>query len=440
MTTSENTMKRFMTVALVTGLTLLMAGQAFATRTRINSLSGQEKGYTIKDQSNIFVFPQTMVEYGNQVDIDAVSGSRYGTMNVRYSLTDDAVLLLFGHSSPWVPVVHKGTLGGVDQNQKPIAGVNAASVSGFAQKAIDPTNHQFGIGFGTRIGEAARIGGTFSMGGNNRTRDGNWTHDNTWIDLDVGFGLDIGETDSLELGLSIGIGSFTNVESSERYVGAGLFNIGLLARGVFSVHQIASIVPYLGFIYDGRAIEHQPTNACGGQPQDCASLKGNTANTDVRLGTDLAIRPAEGVLVQPGIGLTIQSAVGEGNLTPTANSPILTQEESVFITPHYGFAAEAAVFDWLLLRVGARQSIVVSNNTNTIPPPAGGVPPGTPPPSNERHWSDVVNTVTTGFGIQMRGWTLDLNVNPSFFNNNVFAISGVATSPFAVDFAMVYDW
>lgn len=433
-------MKRFATIALVAALTLLMAGQAFATRTRTNSLSGQEKAFTVKDQANIFVFPQRMVEYGNQVDVDATNGNKYGTMNVRYSLTDDAVLLLFGQRSPWVPVVHRATLGGVDKDQQPVAGVNAASVSGFAQKAVDPTNHQFGIGFGTRVGEGARLGGTFSLGGNNRTRDGNWTHDNTWIDFDVGFGLDIGETDSLDLGLSIGIGAFSNIESSERYVSAGLFNIGLLAKGEFSVHQIASIVPYLQFIYDGRAIEHQPTNACLGQPQDCAALKGNTANTDVRLGADLAIKPAEGVLVQPGLGLRIQSAVGEGNETKTANAPILTQEESVFVTPYYGFAAEAAAFDWLLLRVGARQSIILSNNTNTIPPPAGGVPPGESPPSNERHWSDVVNTVTAGFGIQLRGWTIDLNINPSFFNNGVFAVTGAATNPFAVDFAIVYDW
>ena len=79
----------------------LIATPAFATQTRINSLSGGEKSITVRDQANIWALPQFLPTYGNQVDVDGTVGAKYGTMSVRYSLTDDAVLLLYGASSPW---------------------------------------------------------------------------------------------------------------------------------------------------------------------------------------------------------------------------------------------------------------------------------------------------------------------------------------------------
>jgi len=440
-------MTRRTTSALVAALCLLVAAPALATQTRINSLSGNEKAFTVRDQANIYHLPQFLVDYGNQVDVDATAGGVYGRMNVRYSLTDDAVLLLYGIRSPWVPVVNAPTLGGVDAKGGAVPGVTAMGVSGMNTASygglnLDPTNHQFGLGFGMRVGEASRLGALFSIGGKNRTRDANLENHNTWINFVLGFGFDIGETDSLDLGLTLGLGMFTNVESAERYTADGLLNFGLMAKGEFSVHQIASIVPYLTLNFDSRGVFHQANNACApADPNDvqaCAALKGTTSVNDVRVGADLAIKPAEGVLVQPGLGLRFQSGFSEGNTVKQANAPLGTMEESQILTPYYGFGAEAAVFDWMVLRLAARQHIVRHDNASTIQNPPGTLPAAIQ--SNERHWSDVANVVTTGLGIQLRGWTIDLNVTPTFWNNGVFAINGAATTPFAIDFAMVYDW
>lgn len=461
-------MTRHTTYLLVAALCLLIAAPALATQTRINSLSANapgnigslsadertEKGFTIRDQANIYYLPQFMVAYGNQVDVDATVGSSYGRMNVRYSLTDDAVLLLFGVRSPWAPVVTKGALGGLNADPgsagtKPVGGVNVQGISAMTQSSyagsgLEPTNHQFGLGFGMKVGESSRLGAMMSIGGKNRTRDANLANSNTWLQFQFGFGFDIGETDSLDFGLGFGIGMFTNVESSDRYVSDGITTFGLMAKGEFSVHQIASIVPYLTLDFDNRGVVHNPMPACappGSDPttasQGCSALKGSIGMQDIRVGADLAIKPAEGVLVQPGMGLRFRGAFAQGNTTAVPNQQMATAEESQWIEPYYGFAAEAAVFDWMMLRLGARQHIISKNNASTAD--NSGKQPGDALDSNERHWSDVTNAVSTGIGIQLRGWTLDFNVTPTHFNNGISAISGTST-PFAVDFAMVYDW
>ncbi|HAN31800.1 MAG TPA: hypothetical protein DCQ06_09410, partial [Myxococcales bacterium] len=89
----------------------LFASPTLATQTRINSLSagGAEKAYTIRDQANIWLLPQFLPDHFNQVDVDNASGTAYGTMSVRYALTDDAVLLLYGARSPSGTVVQSAS-------------------------------------------------------------------------------------------------------------------------------------------------------------------------------------------------------------------------------------------------------------------------------------------------------------------------------------------
>jgi hypothetical protein len=83
------------------------------------------------------------------------------------------------------------------------------------------------------------------------------------------------------------------------------------------------------------------------------------------------------------------------------------------------------------LRLGARQQIVTTNIGNTAQSGA---------PSTEQHTSSVVNTVTTGMGFNLMGWDLDVNVNPSYFNNGVFAATGAPTLGWGVDWALLYRW
>lgn len=427
-------MKNLLKLAVVAALSLA-AVSASATDSRINGLSAgsvnltnggnggtglsfNEKSITIRDTANIYTFPQYLPTYKNSVDADAVQGASYGTMNIRYALSDDAVLLLYGKRSAWRPVTALNS----------VAGVNVPGVSGYGPTQ-DPTNHQFGIGFGMKAGESAKLGAHASIGGHNASS--NQPKNNTLFDLTAGLGLELSETNSLDFGLNLGFGSFNDVGSDAQilYQPNGIFNFGLNFKGEFQVHQIAKIVPYLNFRYDSRNVSHGPDQ----NPGDTETQQASLSMTSIMVGTDLAIQPVEGVLIQPGFGLGFATSAVSGTNASTfvgQQANIATVDNSSNrIIPYYGFAAEAKAFDWMMLRLGARQQIVMTNIGNTLPQG-----------SNETHSSAVVNTVTTGVGFHLMGWDLDVNMNPSFFNNGVFAATGNATGGWGVDWALLYRW
>lgn len=438
-------MKKLLTAALTTAVGVAFAGSALATETRINSLSAagglggafNEKSITIHDSSNVNTFPQYMVQYKNSVDVDNTAGTSYGSMNIRYALTDDPsppVLMLFGKRSPWQSVVNQKTIGGLTPSS--IAG----GIPGYDGAVADPTNQQFGIGFGMKVGEAVRLGATLSLGGNRHDKTGTMTNtgnqyddeeSNTWVDFNAGVGFDINEVNSLDFGLDIMAGSFTNSDNNNliRFASNGLFGIAFTAKGEFMVSQISKLVPFLRVNYDSRSIVHEARSDESGLGNE--AKQGTVNNTWLIFGTDLAIAPPnmEGVLIQPGVGFLYHGSTGNG--TPTAGGTSTdVQENSNNLMPWYGFAAEAKAFEWLFLRLGARQVISRTNINNTATTPA----------NNENHFSTVTNTVSTGFGIKLMGWDLDLNINPAFFNNGIQAVSGNATPGWAVDWALGYNW
>jgi len=434
-------MKKVLTIVVACALGVATAGQALATDSRINGLSAgganfgpngpnfNEKSVTIRDSANIYPMPQFMVTYKNSVDVDATNANVYGTMNVRYALSDDSVLLLFGKRSAWRPVAKVQSIGGK----------NAATEAGFtAHDGLDPTNHQFGVGYGMKAGESLRLGTTLSLGGARADGDVNKQDNNYLLDLNFGLGLDLNETNNLDFALGFSFGGFTNVEGpQDRYLSdGGQFSFTLLAKGEFQVHQIAKMVPFFRLNYDGHGVAHFARQSEIGSGNE--AKRGHLRNTSINFGTDLAISPVEGVLIQPGLGLGIRLSGVDGNSAPGPQGSGIGErpvESSRQFLPYYGFAAEAKAFEWLVLRLGARQTIVRTDNDNTVV-----VPQGAPAQSNESKASSVNNTVSTGLGIKMMGWDLDVNMNPAFFNNGPFAVTGNATGGFGIDFALGYDW
>ena len=459
-------MKKLLTAALTAALGMAFAASALATETRINSLSAagglggafNEKTITIHDSTNINTFPQYMVNYKNSVDVDNTAGSTYGSMNIRYALSDDPappVLMLFGKRSPWQAVTNTSTIGGL--TPQGIAGgmagyssvIDPATGKATYSGPADPTNQQFGIGFGMKVGEAVRLGATLSIGGNRKDKPGVMTNtgnayddeeSNTWIDFNAGVGFDINEVNSLDFGLNVMAGTFTNTDNNNliRFASNGLYGIALTAKGEFMVSQISKIVPFLRVNYDSRSVVHQSRSDESGLGNE--SKQGTVSNLWFIMGTDLAIAPPnmEGVLIQPGIGFIYHGSNGNG--TPAAGGTATDiQENSNNLMPWYGFAAEAKAFEWLFLRLGARQVISRTNFNNTATTPA----------NNETHYSTVTNSVSTGLGIKLMGWDLDLNINPAFFNNGLAVVNGQPTgapagaapgASWAMDWALGYDW
>ncbi|MSP91177.1 MAG: hypothetical protein EXR79_05150 [Myxococcales bacterium] len=439
-------------LALAGALSFAVAIPVHATESRVNALSAgtpagvfNEKSVTLRDSANIYPLPQYMVTYKNSVDVDttavdaATVGGEYGTMNIRYALSDDSVLLLFGKKSPWRSV----------EGLKSIGGKDVIANSGYAPGVDDPTKHQFGIGFGMKGGESLRLGATLALGGHRNDGSGTAPIDensNTFIDFAAGIGFDVNETNNLDFGINLGLASINNRDAKgasnmqDRYIGDGAnLHFSLIGKGEFQVHQIAKLVPYLRFGYDGRGVAHVQRS------EDVQAQNGNDAkrahltHIAISLGSDLRIEPVEGVTVQPGLGLMWRQTVLNGNSLAGPPGSGITEkgvENSRQFLPYYGFAAEAKAFDWCVLRLGARQTIEKTDEDNTLP----AAQQGQPQPSNERHVSTVRNEVTTGVGIKMMGWDLDVNMKPDFFNNGIHAATGNPTGGWGLDWALGYDW
>lgn len=417
----------FRTVSAMAAAGSLLAMPAMATDSRINALSGgnleltptmgfNEKAITIDDTANIYHMPQFLPLYKNSVDSDATNGAKYGTMNVRYALSDEAVLLIYGKRSTWEPVVKSQSIGKLD----------AVKVGGFSDVAKDPTNHLVGLGFGMKAGESLRFGAHLSLAGNKAEGDGSFQNNNSLFTLGAGIGFDLNETNSLDFGIGLKSGSFTQTNDSKAvYESQGLIGFNLVGRGKFQVHQIARIVPFLAVGYDGRAVQQGAPFV----PQGAAAKFGRVINLAFNFGADLAIQPVTGVLIQPGFGVGVVQSGVNGNDDNQTSWDQETSNRNIF---HYGFAAEAKAFDWMVLRLGARQTVFQDN--------FGAVTKRDTKVSGEKHQSDVINKVTTGMGFNLMGWMLDVNVDPNYYNNGLFAATGNATSGWGVDWALHYAW
>lgn len=418
-------MKRILSAAATLALAAMVATPALATQTRINSLAGGQYQYTIRDSANTYVMPQFLANeaYKNSVDVDNVAGGGpYGIMNIRYALTDTAVLWLYGRQAGQDAVT----------TNQGLFGNSAASISGFGAPVgppVEPSNHQYGLGFGTKLGETSRLGVALDISARRADGAKGQTEDSTYkVGILAGMGFDIGAANSIDFALNVGFGSFTDLKpfgagSQEQYTPNGIFDFGLLFKGEFQMHDIAWLVPYVDLDYQGVGIAHT-SSAPGAQD---GGIFGDSSLFTIALGADLSIRPAEGITVQPGVGVMLMTSSVSGTNTGAQGSSVTFEGNQ--IAPYYGFAAEAAAFDWMVLRLGARQTVEMTNQNNTL----------SAPNTNEAHASTVVNTLNTGMGFALRGWTLDVNVNPQFFNNGVYAVTGTGGA-YGLDFALGYKW
>jgi len=401
-------MNRKITAALAALAVTVTGGAAFATQTRTNSLGGGEKEFTVRDEANVGHLPQLLVDHGNKVFTDASVGGSYGTMHINYKLSDTSVIQLYGASglknSFGIP--GKAALSGKGTGTLTGVSVQDTGVGYSPAGLADPTNHELGIGFATKFGAAARFGGNLNFYGNTKQGDDNNKNNNSFYRLGLGIGFDLSEKNSLDFGLGVGFGFIQQMDGTdEKYNHDGTLTFDLLGKGEFEVHTIAKIVPFLAIGYRNWGVK----NIKSGEGTD----KGSVSRISVALGSDLAITPSEGILIQPGVGLMY--------LTSSATGPDSTKVEdsNAIIFPYYGFAAEGKVFDWLVLRLGAKQ-IVSKISTNKTDK------------QTQAQQSMVDYILTTGFGIKAGSWTIDLNVNPLWFNNGPYLISGAGTGTPAV--------
>ncbi|MCC6619904.1 MAG: hypothetical protein IT385_01535 [Deltaproteobacteria bacterium] len=429
---------------------------ASATESRIHSMGGGVKLWTVEDESNIFDFPSLLTRWGNRVYIDnlqpGADGDELfpnGRFGFHYNLSDDTVLAFIGvHANSSTRGAGNGfniagnavnglsTLGVAFQASQATLGDGQQGTNEgmqFSGDAIGNTDFRYGIMFGTQLGASTRFGVMLNFAGDDGDVDspGDAEIDQgaMLFDLAIGLGVDLSGSE-LELSAGLELGFFDDARDEldagsgqpgdllEHFTGSH-FGLRINGRWTFDFFDQTKIVTYAQFAIGSQSVEL--SNALTPVPQGSWSGLGFT------LGADLRIEPFQDVVVSPGLGILIAQQTLEGRDIVDRDADLLLG------LPFYGIAVDLKLASWFDLRFGAQQFVSSLRQSQT----ANGT-------TVTGDAADVFTTFAWGFGLNLpvaeSTLALDFSINPAFFTNGPHVLTGNATGAFAFNAAARYNW
>lgn len=438
-------------VALPAAVAALSASPALASETRIDSMGGGVKLWTVEDEANIFDFPSLLVRWGNRVYVDRIEATTDdipgGHFGFHYNLSDETVLAFFGahiNSTTDGPAADGGVAGNsgyvgsgnlitggltLGNATGPIFGVGGDAVQAQGGAATS-AEYRYGIMFATQLGATTRFGLSLNVAGDNDDIDSpNNVQTDTGtllFDLGLGLGVDLSGSElELSAGLNIGL-----LESAADNPGTGVdledvwsgshFGLRLGGRWTFDFVNQSKIVAYTQFALASQDLEQVNTTAS-------PAPSGSYSQLSFILGADLRIEPFQGVIVSPGLGFYVAQQTLENPGTVIRDANLL------FGLPFYGIAVDLKLADWVALRFGAQQFVNMLRESQTT---AGS--------TNTHSTTDVITTFAWGLGFDIpvaeSALEIDLAMNPTFLNNGPNVLSGNTTGPFALNASLSYHW
>lgn len=401
--------KRLLTTALTAVLTCA-AVSASATESRIQSLGGGEKQFTVLDDRNIFHLPAELVKYGTWTAIE-IGAPGFTSFAIHYNFNPSVVLAVYGSSQDRAAV--NVNAGGVSVNQS----------SDAANKGLSGQLHKATVFMGFDLG-ATRLGAKLGIWGSKQstsTEDNDPDTDTGPLIINFGFGAGfaIGSSD-LDLGLDIVYGSPTDKGGGEDNSTGSEFGIGLLARLNVPFSGPHEIVPFLKL---DTAFANSELKADG-------SHKFTGTRFDLEAGIDIRLNLGDGIIVQPGVGLgNNHSGVsdddpnGDSDTTPTD-----TSFNDFFL--FYNVAVDVKITDWLDLRFGGSQRI----NFEKVNVDVGGNF------NNSTSKNYVDHKLATGVGFNLpAGFSIDIEVNKEWWKGGPYLLTGTARD-FGMNAALSKDW
>ncbi len=404
---------------LTAALAILVATPAAATQSRINSMGGGVKQFTVLDDRNIFVLPAELVKWGTWTGLE-IGGPGFTSFGIHYNFNPTTVLAIYGtnedKSSTTFGSSISGTLPGVSQ-----AGDADVGDAGRHHKLTTIFGVDLGttrLGFGLGIWADRTV--TFNDSGTETSNNGPLV-----MDINLGAGFALGSAD-LDLGLGFTYRAPTDVDQDADGDGVqssinSEIDIGLLGRLTVPFSGPHEIIAFLGVglaIGNGQLDQDDPTQHSG-------------LSYLITLGTDVRLNLADGIIVQPGIGV----AFGGATVTQTpasSDDPIQDFKESLMAIPFYNVAVDVKVFDWLDIRFGGSQSVVFNRNESLTDGSSNGGASS----------SDVVHSIATGVGINLpAGVSIDIEVSTGWWKNGPQILTGGSNAgEFGLNAALHKDW
>lgn len=430
-------MMRRMLACLVAVALLGMATAAFATDTRLQSMGGGHKYYTIEDEAGVLLFPSSLVLFPNTVYVEGgfgwpaddelgntEPGIRGGTTaaNVPYNAAggihlgfgENAVLGVYASSLS--RNVSFNSLGWALASWNETSGIPGDQMDG--DTSIRNADHKGTILYGHRIGKA-RIGALVSIWGDSykvlAPETAKIERGGLWFEGRLGVGFDFGARNSADIALGFNYGSFKDdlvptagtTALSTRLKADAAWGLALDART--KVEAFGNfVVPYLALDFGGDGTKWNEQTA------DAPSVTGSTFA--LAAGVDFLITPLENFHIVPGVGLGYGTNVLKGGET--------VRNDSDLVIPYYGVGLDARVVKWFALRFGISQAVVFSKREGV---------------ATDVRSHDVVTRLRTGFGLEFGNVTMDFLLDPTFWTGGPSALFDSGDN-LAAQFALKATW
>ncbi len=380
---------------------LLFEISAFASNTRTRSMG--DVGLILRDHSNIWLFPSTMVRYRNLAILE-LGGQR----ELIYYLPAQAGFDPSGG----------GLIGFGASNRHVIGGFVGESSERLPFAPFDPItgqplamNRRSDLFYGMK--NASTSWGwqlTYASGGHQSSSTFGGTTSNSETSARL-IGLALGLThSSIKNGIfdatlryenhSFEVTSGSSVNVSSR----GGHHIDLLSRWTKALNARVEIVPLLGFAIgsDGRDLGQ----GIGSQSED---LK----QSWIFAGTGFNFRPDSNNVFSLGLSLLRDQETTTTDMGSSATK--LTQ--TTWRLPFVFGGVETTLFKWLQARFGFQKSLQsVSRKTRTIGLSSNN--------ESEDKRSEGPFELTFGLGIHYRNLTVDFSLDPDYFKRGVYVLSG----------------
>jgi hypothetical protein len=368
---------------IVLTLILVIAFSAFATDTRVMTLGGVN--HFVKDNANIFLYPQSINFYRSMVVGEVMYGdlSRIGG---HYNFGDD-----------------KGVVG-IYIDKVGMMKADYMPNMGDTDYTID---NRLNLYYGRHLGDVP-FGFMFSMYGDSyvvEDNDADQTEEKT-SHMDLGLGVSLMEN-KLDLAASVGFSGYTYLDAGGNDVNEpeSHMKISFDARYWYEFDDNCTFVPYLGFNMwnSGYKVD---------------DYKMTWAGNDINLGVGVNLYPDDDILLLFDLGFEMWNETTE----ETDNADIT---EGYFTLPYYRVGLEGYVFKWWTVRLGAgkfweKMNMEVADYQNEV-------------------YGYATTNTYIGSGFHFGNLTFDVWMDPGFFNRGPNFVSGY-DGDLAMWTSVLYCW
>jgi len=404
---------------------LVAYGASFATLTKTLTMGNANN--IVHDDGNIWLYPSTFYNYPD-LAIGEFASDNFYDFGIHYK---------FGEESPVMLGVYFTTRQPFDLPDRPFSwnvldDIGAATPASTGPNRIP--NRRIDLFFGYMMGQnpvglhldyisCSRKQEFDSIPGAPDTPAQKIEESISNLGLDLGVTMMQGDAD---LAAGINLLSFTDKNSLGNDENKPSGNMGFYIMGRFfhSMNPKVTVVPHAKFSYDKTGYEHYGNAAT---PAIAGTMTEEYKFTDMvfDLGIGMNYSPAAGILAVGDIGFMMSNWKEEfTDWIVVVDSVQVTEEykENTTALPYFRIGMDAAIFDWLDLRLGATSFwtsyVEEDNNINSTAPPTTY--------SWTEKWTNgyVNNSTYLGAGFHWGNFKADAYVNPAIFTRGLNFISG----------------